>query len=196
MLWRHPEPLVLASGSAIRCALLARAGLPVDVRPAQIDERALEAAAPDRAPEAVAQLLADAKAAAVAAAAPGRVVLAADQTLGCEGRLYAKAPDRAAARAQLRSLSGRTHALHSAVTVQVGGEVVFRHVAVALLDMRTLSDTFLDSYLDAVGDAACASVGGYQLEGIGVHLFERIEGDYFTILGLPLLPLLAYFRTA
>jgi septum formation protein len=185
---------VLASGSAVRRKLLEAGGIPVEARPASIDERAIEAAAPSEDPSAVAALLARAKALRVAADVPGRLVVGADQTLALGRRRFDKPADRAAARAQLQALAGRTHELHAAVAVARGRNVLFEHVGVARLTVRPLSDTFLDRYLDAAGAAVTASVGAYQVEGIGVHLFERIEGDHFTILGLPLLPLLAYLR--
>ena len=193
-LWLAAAPLVLASGSAVRRKLLEAAGIPVEVRPATLDERAAEASAPRDDPSAVAALLAREKALRVAKDVPGRLVVAADQTLALGNRRFDKPADRAGARAQLQALAGRTHELRAAVAVARGAEVLFAHVGVARLTMRPLSDAFLDRYLDAAGAAVTASVGGYQLEALGVHLFERIEGDHFTILGLPLLPLLAYLR--
>jgi septum formation protein len=193
-LWLAAAPLVLASASAVRRALLEAAGIPVEVRPARIDERAIEAAAPNDDPAAVAVLLAREKALRVAGELPGRLVVGADQTLALGNRRFDKPADRAAARAQLQALAGRTHALHAALAVARNGDVLFEDVAVARLTMRTLGDAFLDRYLDAAGATVTASVGAYQLEALGVHLFERIEGDHFTILGLPLLPLLAYLR--
>jgi septum formation protein len=193
-LWLAPAPLVLASGSAVRRQLLEAAGIPVEVQPACLDERVIEASAPSNDPSTVAALLARAKALRVAADVPGRLVVGADQTLALGNRRFDKPVDRTAARAQLQALAGRTHALHAAVAVARGPDVLFEHVAVARLTMRWLTDTLLDRYLDAAGAAVTASVGGYQLEGLGVHLFERIDGDHFTILGLPLLPLLAYLR--
>ena len=194
-LWLAPTPLVLASGSAVRRKLLEAAGIPVEVRPASLDERAVEASAPSNNPSAVAALLARAKALQVAKNDPGRLVVGADQTLALGARRFDKPSDRAAARAQLQTLAGRTHELHAAVAVARGGDVLFEHVAVARLTMRPLSDAVLDRYLDAASAAVTGSVGGYQLEALGVHLFECIEGDHFTILGLPLLALLAYLRT-
>jgi septum formation protein len=125
---------------------------------------------------------------------PGRLILGADQVLALDAERFSKPPNRAAARAQLRTLSGRTHSLHSAVACVENGTVVFDHVSVARLTMRTLTDEFLDVYLDAAGESAMESVGGYQLEGLGSQLFERVEGDYFAILGLPLLNVLAFLR--
>jgi septum formation protein len=194
--WRQHDPLLLASRSTVRRKLLEAAGVPLTVAPADLDERALEREADMSSPRAVALMLATAKAHAAAAKAPARLVLGADQTLALGDRIFSKAEDRAAARAQIASLRGRTHELHAAVAVVEAGAVVFSHVATARLTVRDFSDAFLENYLDCVGAAACASVGGYQLESYGVHLFEAIEGDYFTILGLPLLPLLGFFRTA
>ena len=193
-LWLAAVPLVLASGSVVRRQLLEAAGIPVEVRPASLDERAVEASAPSDNPSAVAALLARAKALRVASDVPGRLVVGADQTLALGTRRFDKPADRAAERAQLQALAGRTHELHAAVAVARNEGVLFEHVAVARLTMRALSDPVLDRYLDAAGAKVTASVGGYQLETLGVHLFERIEGDHFTILGLPLLPLLAYLR--
>jgi septum formation protein len=193
-LWLAPLPLVLASGSSIRRALLEAAGIPVEVRPASLDERAVEAGAPSEDPGAVAALLARAKALRVAAEVPGRLVIGADQTLALGRRRFDKPADRAGARAQLQALAGRTHELHAAVAVARGPDVLFAHVGVARLTMRPLTDAFLDRYLDAAGAAVTASVGAYQVEGRGIQLFERIDGDHFTVMGLPLLPLLAYLR--
>jgi septum formation protein len=193
-LWLASSPLVLASGSTVRRALLEAAAIPVEARPANLDERAIEADAPSEDPSAVAALLAREKALRVAASVPGRLVVGADQTLALGRRRFDKPADRAAARAQLKALAGRTHELHAAVAVARGRDVLFEHVAVARLTMRPLSETFLDRYLDAAGAAVNASVGAYQVEAIGIGLFDRIEGNHFTILGLPLLPLLAYLR--
>jgi septum formation protein len=193
-LWLNPQPLVLASKSDVRGKMLAAAGLRFEIRPAQIDERAVEAKAGATDAAAVARLLARAKADAVARSLPGRLVLGADQTLARGNRRFSKPSDRAAAAEQLRVLRGRAHELHSALALVRDRTVLFDCVDSARLTMRNISDRFLEDYLDMAGEAALASVGGYQLEGIGIHLFERVEGDYFTVLGLPLLPLLAYLR--
>ena len=178
----------------MRRALLEAAGVPIEVRPADIDERGLEAGVMSEAPAAIAGHLARAKASVVAGSHPGRLVLGADQTLALESKRFAKPVDRTAARAQLRALSGRTHELHSAIVFMQDAAVLFTHVGTARLTMRAFSDRFLDLYLDAVGNAATASVGAYQLEGLGIQLFERVDGDYFAILGLPLLAALDFLR--
>jgi len=193
-LWLASDPLVLASRSAVRRTLLEAAGVPVEVRPADIDERSLEIVMPSETPAAVAALLARQKALAVAGLHPARLVLGADQVLALDAKLFSKPADRAAARAQLRTLSGRTHELHAAVAFVRDATVVLEHVGTARLTMRSFSDRFLDAYLEAVGSAATASVGAYHIEGLGIQLFERVEGDYFTVLGLPLLTALDFLR--
>ena len=193
-LWLAAEPLVLASKSAVRRALIEAAGIPLAVAPADIDERAVEARARVAGAAEAATLLAREKARVGCGGTTGRFVVGADQTLALGAARFTKPVDRAAAREQLRALSGRTHELHSAVAVARDGRVVFSHVETARLTMRTLSERFLEAYLDAAGPAVTHSVGGYQLEGLGSHLFERIEGDYFTILGLPLFALLVFLR--
>jgi len=194
-LWRGAAPLLLASKSSARRSLLAGAGIPFEAVDAFIDERAIEA--PLRAAGAggaeIARHLARAKALAVGAQ-PDRLVIGADQTLSLEGQVFAKPPDRAAAAAQLAALSGRTHELHSALCVVRANEVLFEAAPVARLAVRRLSLAFIEAYIAAAGDAVLTSVGAYQIEGLGIHLFEKIEGDHSTILGLPLLPLLTYLR--
>ncbi len=193
-LWLAALPLVLASRSAARQTMLKAAGIPVEPHPADLDERVLETRAATPKPAGVAALLAKEKAAVVGRAYPGRLVLGADQTLALGTEHFAKPADRSAAWAQLRALSGKCHELHSAIAFVQDGVVLFEHVDTARLTMRTLSDQFLNLYLDAIGEAATTSVGAYQLEGLGSQLFERVEGDYFTILGLPLIPALDFLR--
>ena len=193
-LWLDKQPLVLGSRSSARRDMLTAAGIPVELRPADIDERAVEARAGQLEPAQAALLLAQEKALAASVLSPGRIVVGADQTLALGTRRFSKPKDRDGARAQLRSLAGQTHELHSGVAVARDNVVVFGHVDTARLTMRALSENFLEAYLDAVGADAFASVGGYQLEKLGIHLFERIEGDHFTILGMPLFPLLAHLR--
>src|SRR5262245_34542448 len=193
-MWLSPAPLVLASKSAVRRAVLESAGIPVEAVPADVDERAIEADAGVTGPGEAASLLARSKALSVAPLWPGRLVLGADQTLALGARRFSKPTDRASARQQLLALRGQSHVLHSAVAVVRDGAVLYDHVEPARLTMRRFSDGVLDRYLDTAGDTVTASVGGYQLERIGIHLFERIDGDHFTILGMPILPLLAFFR--
>jgi septum formation protein len=195
-LWLADRPLLLASKSEIRRAILVAAGVPVEVAPADIDERAIEQAAASRDAGEIAALLARAKSQVIAARLPGRLVLGADQTLALGETRFSKPADRAAARDQLQALRGRTHELHTAIALARDGAIVFEHREIARLTMRAFSDGFLESYLDAMGEAVSASVGGYQLEKAGVQLFERIAGDHFVILGLPLMALLDYLRRA
>jgi septum formation protein len=195
-LWLGGEPLVLASKSASRHAILRDAGIPVAVEPADIDERGIERRSTNDHAGEVAAVLAREKARTIAARLPGRLVLGADQTLALGERRFSKPADRAGAGRQLAALRGKTHELHSALALVRGSSVLFEHREVARLTMRSFSDEFLEAYLDAAGGAVTASVGAYQLEKVGIQLFERIEGDHFTILGLPLLPLLEFLRTA
>ncbi|MGY4628486.1 septum formation protein [Bradyrhizobium sp. USDA 4486] len=174
--------------------LLANAGLAFEAVTADIDERGIQAASNLSNPREIGLLLAREKAKAVSAHRPGSYVIGADQTLALGHRLFNKPAGRAEALAQLRDLAGNSHELNSAVAVAHDGKIVFEHVSVACMTMRKMTDAELSAYLDAAGDAVTTSVGAYQLEGLGIHLFERIEGDHFTILGLPLLPLLAFLR--
>lgn len=188
--------LVLASGSKIRAELMRNAGLTIDVDPANVDERAVEAPLLEAGfpPEDLASVLAEAKANDVSARRPGDLVIGADQILAFEGERRTKPDDMEAARRQLLAFSGKTHELLSAVVISKGGEAIWRHVSTARLTMRTLSPGFIGHYLAEAGDDVLSSVGAYQLEGLGLQLFEKIDGDYFTILGLPMLPLLAQLR--
>jgi septum formation protein len=197
-LWKLDQPLLLASTSATRLHLLRSAAIPVETRSPDVDERAIESSLQERnmTPDLVALELASAKGSQVSSQIPDRLIVAADQTLALGAEQFHKPGDADQARAQLRKLSGRTHALHSAVVCYRNGQRLFAHVETAHLTMRKLGPAFMDAYLVAAGEAVTKSVGGYQLEGLGVHLFERVEGDHSTILGLPLLPLLSYLRTA
>jgi septum formation protein len=195
-LWLAGEPLVLASKSASRYVILRDAGIPVAVEPADIDERAIEQRSAKQDAGELAAVLAREKARTIAARLPDRLVLGADQTLALGERRFSKPADRAGAHRQLAALRGQTHELHSAVALARGSSVLFEHREVARLTMRSFSDQFLEAYLDAAGAAVTASVGAYQLEKVGIQLFERIDGDHFTILGLPLLPLLEFLRSA
>lgn len=189
--------LVLASGSKIRAELLKNAGLTIDIDPAGVDERAVEAPLLEAGfpPEDLASVLAEAKANDVSRRRPGDLVIGADQILAFECERRTKPEDMEAARRQLLAFSGKTHELLSAVVISKDGEAIWRHVSTARLTMRELSPAFVGHYLAAAGDVVLSSVGAYQLEGPGVQLFEKIDGDYFTILGLPMLPLLGQLRT-
>jgi len=197
-LWKLDQPLLLASSSVTRLHLLQSAGVPVETCCPDVDERALEAnlQARNMKADAIALELAMAKGAQVSRLCPDRLVVAADQTLSFGQAQLHKPKTLDDARAQLRKLSGTTHALHAAVACFRNGEQVFAHVESARLTMREFGEVFLDAYLSGAGDAVTRSVGGYQVEGLGVHLFDRIDGDHSTILGLPILPLLAYLRRA
>lgn len=193
-LWRGPAALLLASTSPTRRMLLEGAGLPVETIAPGVDERAVEAACAGLEPRALALRLAEAKAGAIARNHPDRVVVGADQVLDCDGAVFHKPAGSDEARTQLRKLAGRTHALHSAVAI-ARGDKVESFVETAHLTLRPLDPDAIAAYVALAGeDRVRASVGGYQLEGLGIHLFDRIVGDHSTILGLPLLPLLARLR--
>jgi septum formation protein len=194
-LWRGKYPLILASQSRARQALLANARISFEAVPADIDERAVQQDSGLSAPGDIAALLAREKALSISARQPGRFVIGADQTLALGGRLFSKPVGRAQAAEQLRALAGRSHELHSAVAVAYDGKILFEIATIARMTMRALGEAEIDAYLNEAGEAVTSSVGAYQVEGPGVHLFERIEGDHFTILGLPLLPLLAFLRS-
>jgi septum formation protein len=193
-LWLGKSSLILASQSSARKMLLANAGLEFKAITADIDERGIQADSKLSNPREVALLLAREKAKAVSAGHPGSYVIGADQTLALGQRLFNKPAGRPQAMAQLRDLAGNSHELNSAVAVAHDGKIVFEDVSVARMTMRPMTEAELSAYLEAAGDAVTSSVGAYQLESLGIHLFERIEGDHFTILGLPLLPLLAFLR--
>jgi septum formation protein len=194
-LWRGEFPLILATQSRARQMLLANAGLDFEAAPAEIDERGIQESSGLTSPSGFAALLAREKARAVSGRRPGQFVVGADQTLALGTRLFSKPAGRVQAAEQLRALAGNRHELHSAVAVARDGNILFETVSVAGMTMRPLTGAEIEAYLNAAGEAVTASVGAYQLEGLGVHLFERIEGDHFTILGLPLLPLLAFLRS-
>lgn len=190
------ERVVLASGSRFRREMLEAAGVDIDVMPADIDERAVEKTleGTGATPEEVAQVLAEAKALDVSEKQPARLVLGCDQTLSLGDELFHKPADMEAARRHLLKLSGRTHQLNSAAVLARNGQTLWRHVATARLTMRDLDPAFVGRHLARVGPVALNSVGAYQIEGEGIQLFEKIEGDHFTIVGLPLLPLLKELR--
>jgi septum formation protein len=190
------SPLILASASAARQSLLRNAGLIFDVVPATVDEEFLKTKlrAEGRPPRAQAEGLAEMKALSVSVSNPGCLVIGADQMLACGTEVYDKPANRDQARLQLTALRGKPHELLTAVVVAKGAEIIWKHTDTPRLTMRDFSADFLETYLDDIGDSAMKSVGAYQLEGRGAQLFDKIEGDYFSILGLPLLPLLAFLR--
>ncbi len=188
--------IVLASKSSARTAVLRAAGVPFETQVAGVDEAAVKTGllAEGHGPREVADALAELKAVKVSRARPGDLVIGADQTLDLDGALFDKVETLPQARERLQLLRGKTHKLHSAVVVARGGEAIWREVPPARLTMRDVSDAFIDRYLAARGDDILGSVGCYQLENEGVQLFSRIEGDYFTILGLPLMGLFDFLR--
>jgi septum formation protein len=190
------EPVILASASRARADMLQAAGVSIEVVPARVDESELKIALKSQGvdPADVAIALAELKALQVSRSHPGRLVLGADQMLDCDGAWFDKPENRDAARAQLLSLRGRKHRLTSAAVLARDGARIWHHAAAAHLTMRGFTDTFLDLYLNEAGEAVMSSVGAYQLEGLGAQMFERIEGDYFVILGMPLLPVLDILR--
>ncbi|KAB1088801.1 Maf-like protein [Neorhizobium galegae] len=187
-------PLVLASSSPFRRMLMENAGLTFESRAAEIDERKIEAGLEGASPDQVALTLAKAKAIDVSAHFPGALVIGSDQTMSLGSRVYHKPKTLAEAKENLLSLSGKSHRLNSAIAFARDSQIVWEHVVHADLTVRGLSETFVDRYLSRVGEKVYGSVGAYQLEGEGIQLFSKIEGDYFTILGLPMLPLLEKLR--
>ncbi|MEO1207288.1 MAG: Maf family protein [Pseudomonadota bacterium] len=190
--------LILASGSSARHAILKNASVAFTVMPADIDEDAVRTSllGTDQPidPADLAEVLAQAKGTSVSAVNPGSLIIAADQILVCDDEIFTKPSDETAARETLMKLRGKTHQLHSAVVIARDGEVVWSQVETANLTMRKFSATFIAEYTLRTGSSVCDSVGAYKLEGMGIQLFDAIDGDYFTILGLPLLPLLAKLR--
>ena len=190
------QPIILASGSKTRLALLQQAGLSVETIVASVDEQEMKASfQAEQAPaEACAEALAELKAMRVSQRHPGALVIGADQMLDCNGVWFDKPADTAHARAHLQALRGKTHRLVTAAVVALNGSRLWHTIDSAQLTMRPFSDGFLDAYLRQVGPGVLSSVGVYHLEGLGAQLFSRVEGDFFTILGLPLLPLLGFLR--
>jgi septum formation protein len=184
--------LILASASASRRQLLADAGLSFEIETSGVDEEEAKLSLRDERPSALAGALAEMKARRVSARHPDAFVIGGDSVLACEGRLFDKPGTRAGARAQLLALAGRTHELWSAAVVAHRGARIWHHNESARLTMRPFSEAFVDAYLDRAGEAILSSVGSYHLEGVGIQLFSRIEGDLFTARGLPLVPLLVF----
>lgn len=189
-------PLILASASPSRRLVLEQAGVVAEVLPVAVDEAAVKDSLRHEREDAgaVARALAELKARRAAQARPGALVIGADQMMECEGRWFDKPADRGEAAAHLAALSGRSHRLLSAVCVVRDEQLLWQHLATASLIMRPFGPEFIERYLQAAGDAVLSSVGAYQLEGLGAQLFERVDGDYFAVLSLPLLPLLAFLR--
>ena len=190
------RPLILASASKSRANLLRAAGISVEIVPAHADEEAVKASLKAEGATAAqcAEMLAELKAVQVSQRYDNALVIGADQMLECDGVWFDKPADMAAARSHMMILRGKTHVLPTAVAVALNGARIWHHVAMPRLTVRPLSDAFIETYLESAGTSVLSSVGAYQLEGVGAQLFSKIEGDFFTILGLPLLQLLAFLR--
>jgi septum formation protein len=195
-LWKSDRKIILASTSTTRLKLLTSAGLPCQTIAPDVDERAIAdpMEASGSPPGDVALALARAKALSASTKLPGELILGADQTLALGARIFHKPRSSEEAAGHLRNMSGKTHHLHTAAVLARDEAIIFETVQIAQLTMRVLSPSFIATYLQAAGELVQQSVGAYQVEGLGIHLFERIEGDHSTILGLPLIPLLGYFR--
>jgi septum formation protein len=191
-----PAPLILASTSTARANMLRAAGVEIEIVPARVDESELKHSLKQQGAdvETASIALAELKALQVSRAKPGRLVLGADQMLDCEGAWFDKPETRAGAKTQLLTLRGKTHRLTSAAVLARDGQRIWHHAAAARLTMRVFTDPFLELYLEQAGDAVLSSVGAYQLEGLGAQMFQKMDGDFFTILGLPLLPVLDILR--
>ena len=185
---------ILASGSQIRADILRQAHIPFEIIKSDVDESVIKAERADLSPRDMALCLAEAKAEPVSLAHPDALVLGADQTMELDGELLDKLPQASLARARLERMRGRPHCLHSGLALLRAGQPVWRYQQTSTIHVRGFSDAFLDQYLENAGFALTASVGAYAYEGLGSQLFERVEGDYYAILGLPLLPLTAVLR--
>ena len=196
MMTEPSSDLILASSSTVRAGLLREAGLRFETHPARIDEDAIKEAMlrEGAKPRDIADTLAELKAARISSRYPNALVIGADQILVSEDRLFSKPRDIQEARAHLETLSGKRHDLVTAATIARAGSIIWRRVDIVKLTMRELSSTFISDYLERTGEDALESVGCYRLEGLGVQLFQKIDGDYFTILGLPLLAILDFLR--
>ena len=186
--------IILASTSKIRSTILKNAGVPFTTEDSKLNEAAAKHSMADRSAKAQAMSLAELKAVRVSQRLPKELVIGADQTLGLGSKAFDKPNSLQETREQLLALRGKTHTLHSALACAIAGKTVWTFCGDAMLTMRNFSESFLDHYLTATADSYACSVGGYKLEEQGINLFEKIEGDYFTILGLPLLPLLSFLR--